>query len=84
MTRLTTGIKDDSLKEWTRMRFGRHLILLGILICIVFFEAGSAIAQTETATVSGLIVDFSGAIVRRAEVELHSVQQGTDSTGVNK
>jgi hypothetical protein len=50
------------------MRFGRYLLLLGILICIVFLEASSAIAQTETATVSGLIVDSSGAIVRGAEV----------------
>jgi hypothetical protein len=64
------------------MRFSRHLLSLGIPICIVLFAANPAMAQTETATVTGLIVDSSGATVRGAEVELHSVQQGAISTAV--
>jgi hypothetical protein len=64
------------------MRFSRHLLSLVILVCAVFCAAHSAMGQTETATVSGLIVDNSGAIVRGAAVELHNMQQGTSSTAL--
>src|SRR5260370_17378152 len=37
-------------------------------------------AQTETATVSGLITDETGAVVPGAEVKLQSVERGTFAT----
>ncbi|MGD0732983.1 MAG: carboxypeptidase-like regulatory domain-containing protein [Terracidiphilus sp.] len=61
------------------MRLSRPLLAFGILICI-FFGTHSAIGQNETATISGLIVDSSGALVRGAAVELQSVQRGTVMT----
>src|SRR5947209_10848184 len=39
-----------------------------------------AIGQTETATVSGLITDETGAVVPGAEVKLQSVDRGTVTT----
>jgi len=62
------------------MRFTRNLLFRGILICTVLFTAYSAMGQTDTATISGQIVDSSGAVMRGAGVELHSTQQGTSST----
>jgi hypothetical protein len=47
-----------------------------LLLCF-FLSCGATFAQTETATVSGLITDESGAIVAGADVQLLSVQQGT-------
>jgi hypothetical protein len=61
------------------MRLSRHLLAFGILICI-FFGTHSAMGQNETATISGLVVDSSGALVRGASVELQSVQRGTITT----
>jgi len=52
--------------------------------CVFLFTAlwfvGVASAQTETATVSGLITDETGAVVPGAEVKLQSVDRGTTTT----
>ena len=45
------------------------------LLTVLCF-AGIVIGQTETATVSGLVTDSSGAIVPGAEVQLQSVERG--------
>lgn len=72
---------DDALEEQTPMRFSLHLLSLVLLTtCIFFCAAYQAAGQTETATISGQIVDSAGAIVRGASVELQSVQRGTSST----
>jgi hypothetical protein len=44
------------------------------------FGATAAFAQTETATISGQVVDPSGASVVGAQVELNSVERGTNTT----
>ena len=60
-------------------------------ICLVLIACAGATtmrAQTETATVSGLITDNSGAVVPSADVKLESVERGivqivsTNSTGI--
>jgi hypothetical protein len=51
------------------------VVLLG-LVCFV----SAAMGQTETATVSGLITDETGAAVPGAEVKLQSVDRGTVAT----
>src|SRR5467141_2536550 len=50
-----------------------------LLFAFLWF-ACVAIAQTETATVSGLITDETGAFVPGAEVKLQSVDRGTTTT----
>ncbi|MGD0911016.1 MAG: TonB-dependent receptor [Terracidiphilus sp.] len=63
------------------MRSIRSLFFaLSVLLCLVFATTHAAFAQTDTAAISGHIVDASGASVQGAEVELHSVQQGTSLT----
>lgn len=58
------------------------------LLLMVFCFAVVATAQTETATISGLIVDGTGAVVPGAEVKLQSVDRGsatsatTNNTGI--
>jgi hypothetical protein len=44
---------------------------------MVLCFAGVAMAQTETATISGLITDDTGAVVPSAEVKLQSVDRGS-------
>jgi len=54
------------------------------LALIVLSFAAVAMAQTETATISGLITDNTGAVVPGAEVQLQSVDRGTvESTATN-
>lgn len=61
---------------------------LCIVICFSVGFTPVSLAQTETATISGRIVDVTGAIVRGASVELRSVQRGaaitttTNGTGI--
>ena len=47
------------------------------LALMVLCFAAVATAQTETATISGLITDDTGAVVPGAEVTLQSVERGT-------
>ena len=47
------------------------------LALIVLSFAAVAMAQTETATISGLITDNTGAVVPGAEVNLQSVERGS-------
>jgi hypothetical protein len=64
------------------MRFLGGLVLG--LVCFVFV----AVAQTGTATVSGLVTDDTGAVVPGAQVKLQSVERGaagstkTNNTGI--
>jgi len=48
----------------------------GLVLAVLCFASG-AMGQTETATVSGLITDDTGAVVPGAEVKLQSVERGT-------
>lgn len=59
----------------------RHLcrVAWGFLLTGLLFVC-VAIGQTETATVSGLITDETGAVVPGAEVKLQSVDRGTVAT----
>jgi hypothetical protein len=50
------------------------------LALMVFCFAVVAMAQTETATISGLITDDTGAVVPGAEVKLQSVDRGSASS----
>jgi len=45
--------------------------------------AAAAIAQTETATISGLITDDTGAVVPGAEVKLQNVDRGTANSATS-
>jgi hypothetical protein len=54
------------------IRFARFCSVL-----IVLSFAYVAMAQTETATISGLITDATGSVVPGAEVKLQSVERGT-------
>lgn len=54
--------------------------LSSILLCLAFGATRLAIAQSETATITGHITDSSGATIQGASVELHNVQQGTSLT----
>ena len=64
----------------TRQTFGRSF-RLWLILALCF--AGRTIAQTETATVSGLITDVSGAPVAGTEVRLLSVDRGTFTTATS-
>src|SRR3989442_2151777 len=50
---------------------------LGFVLAVVLCFTCAAMGQTETATVSGLITDDTGAVVPGAEVKLQSVERGT-------
>ncbi len=50
-----------------------------ILVAALAAFAGQVVAQTETATISGLITDSSGASIVGAEIQLRSVERGTFS-----
>jgi hypothetical protein len=52
----------------------------GLVLGLLWF-ACAAMGQTETATVSGLITDSTGAVVSGAEVKLQSVDRGTTASG---
>jgi hypothetical protein len=51
-----------------------------LLVLLVCCSAMTSRAQTETATVSGLITDSQGAIVPNAEVQLQNVARGSSQT----
>lgn len=51
--------------------------LLFILTSFMFSAAAGALAQTETATVSGRVTDPSGVIVSGTEIQLQSIERGT-------
>jgi Carboxypeptidase regulatory-like domain/TonB dependent receptor len=46
-------------------------------VLLVLCSAAGAMAQTETATISGLITDGTGAVVPGTEVKLQNVERGT-------
>jgi Carboxypeptidase regulatory-like domain/TonB dependent receptor len=50
------------------------------LLCAVGWFAMGAMAQTGTATVSGLVTDPSGGVIAKAELELRSVDKGLTTT----
>ena len=50
---------------------------VSIPLCLLFSTTRVATAQSSTATISGNVVDTSGAIIPGASVELLNVQQGT-------
>jgi Carboxypeptidase regulatory-like domain/TonB dependent receptor len=58
----------------TILRFFR--VVAAVLFAMMGF-ASATLGQTETATVSGLITDETGAVVPGAEVKLQSVDRGT-------
>jgi hypothetical protein len=58
-----------TIQPAVRCAFG----LVLVLVCFVC----AAVAQTETATISGLITDDTGAVVPGAEVKLQSVDRGS-------
>jgi len=70
------------------MIFRRAALVVGTLWMAASLTVRVAVAQTESATVSGLVVDESGAVVPNADVELISVAQGstvsalTSSSGI--
>jgi hypothetical protein len=55
----------------------RYLRFVGLSLLLLFWFGRSAVGQTETATVSGLVTDRSAAAVSGAEVRLQSVERGT-------
>jgi hypothetical protein len=57
-----------------------RLLQIFLLISLALCTAASAIAQSETATISGQVVDSQSAIVSGAEVQLKSVDRGTVAT----
>src|SRR5882724_2806563 len=59
------------------MTLQRFLRVVGPSLFIVLGFACGVVGQTETATVSGLVTDRTGAAVPGAEVHLQSVERGT-------
>ena len=59
------------------MTFARVMHSACRLALMVLCFAAVAMAQTETATISGLITDDTGAVVPGAEVKLQSVDRGS-------
>jgi hypothetical protein len=71
-------------KDFTAMTLQRLLQVGCALFLTVLLFASVAMSQTETATISGLITDSTGAVVLGAEVKLQSVERGTaNSTTTN-
>ncbi len=62
------------------MRMTRLLWVACAFLFTALWFVRVARAQTETATVSGLITDETGAVVPGAEVKLQSVDRGTTTT----
>src|SRR5580700_2569619 len=67
--------------EWLKNRNTNQSFLTGAfkLLCLLFLVCAAVMtahAQTETATISGLITDDTGATVPGAEVKLQSVERG--------
>ncbi len=72
-TTFATGFSSLSSPLWSLA----CALLLSIFCGLWPAASGLLYAQTETATISGLITDDSGAMVVGADVQLLSVQQGT-------
>jgi carboxypeptidase family protein/TonB-dependent receptor-like protein len=62
------------------MTLPRFLRVVGPSLFFVLGCACAVVAQTETATVSGLVTDRTAAAVSGAEVRLQSVERGTGTT----
>src|SRR5258706_15055656 len=62
------------------MTLSRFLRVVSPSLIIVLLCACRIAGQTETATVSGLVTDRTGATVPGAEVRLQSVERGTVTT----
>ena len=62
------------------MRMTHFLRFVCAFLFSALWPAYVAMGQTETATVSGLITDETGAVVPGAEVKLQSVERGTVAT----
>src|SRR6266436_5288955 len=62
------------------MTLSRFLRVVSPSLFIVLGFACAVVGQTETATVSGLVTDRTGAAVSGAEVRLQSVERGTVTT----
>src|SRR5712664_3708088 len=62
------------------MTLPRLLRIASPSLFVALWFASAAMGQTETATVSGLVTDRTGAIVSGAEVRLQSVERGTVTT----
>lgn len=58
----------------------RHFAKLLTVIVMLCVPCVMLIAQTESARISGLVTDSSGAVVVGAEVQLQNTEQGTAST----
>jgi hypothetical protein len=57
--------------------------ILGFACSVLFaglFLTGAALAQTDTATISGLVTDSSGGVIPDAEVQLQNAERGTVTT----
>lgn len=59
-----------------RSRFG---VVLSCLMVAACFLATTAQAQTVTGTVTGIVTDNTGAVIRNAQVTAHNVDTGVDS-----
>lgn len=64
------------------MKMTRLMHIACGLVVIALWFAPRAVGQTETATISGLITDSTGAVVPSAEVKLQSVDRGTTASGI--
>src|SRR5713226_4945018 len=62
------------------MILSRFLRVVSPSLFMVLGFACAVVGQTETATVSGLVTDRTGAAVSGAEVRLQSVERGTVTT----
>lgn len=64
------------------MKSSRVLATLLTFVAMLAICCTIAIAQTESARISGVVTDLSGAVVVDAEVMLTNVEQGTTTTAV--
>jgi hypothetical protein len=79
--RLSPPVSARSLRHSLALfTFHLPLTIASRLLCLVLLVCGvvcTAHAQSETATISGLVTDGTGAVIVGAEVNLLSVAQGT-------
>src|SRR5260370_39974779 len=75
------GIGGSSTMRMTHfLRLACSLSLLFVLCSLSPITCPLSFAQTETATVSGIITDETGAVVPGAQVKLQSLDRGTVAT----
>src|SRR5260370_16857020 len=72
-----TKVAGKPKRGYTTMTITRLMMVACAVLFLGFGLAYSTMGQTETATVSGLITDDTGAVVPGAEVKLLSVLRGT-------